>query len=418
MIKSISSGFRRRVGLRKLFSKEYLDRWILLLVIPGGSFLPWVTFPLSRGKSPFNLHSPVLLSWGLLFLLTAILTIIGIKWSRWFLFLLLVIVLSFPLQIHWDYIFVNSISSEIGQFKDIRQFANKNLYESNFLSLPEELRPSDISDIWVDPWLRVLVTAESLGIGFWIVLIGTVIVSRKLGRRKFIMALLFSIILSLPGIATASFLTLGRDAFIRGNYSKSVNVYKRAMSINQSFGNRTLKKLELYYLWVGESLFHLGVKDTPEVYLFLGKNLEGVDSFVKSKEMYERAMSLPPVKQSLAKALVKEALYDFKEKEFGSAMERLEEAIKLDRTQIEAPFYMTYISFVLKNQQLTLYYAGLVLDRCKEKLLVSDLYNILGDMYEKTEDPADARAMYRQSISTFDRVKNGNYHAWVGIAGW
>lgn len=418
MIKSISSGFRKGGNLKKFFSKEYLDKWILLVVISAGSFLPWVTFPLSRGRSSFNLHSPILLSWGLLFLLTGIFTIIEIKWSKCFLSLLLVIVFSFPLQIHWDYIVVNNATSEIGQFNSITQFASKNLYESNFLSLPVELTPPEIGDIWVDPWSRILVTIESLGIGFWITLLGTIIVSRKLGGKRFIIALLFSIILSLPGIVTASFLTVGRGAFIRGNYSKSVDKYRLAMRINQSFGNGTLKELELYYLWAGESLFHLGVKDAPEVYIFLGKNLEGIGSFIKSKEMYERAMSLPPAKQALARTIVKEALYDFKENEFGSAMERLEEAIKLDKTQIEAPFYMTYISSVLENQQQTFYYSSLVLDRCKEKLLISDLYNMLGDMYEKTGNLADARTMYKESISTFDRIKTPNYHAWVGIAGW
>jgi hypothetical protein len=106
---------------------------------------------------------------------------------------------------------------------------------------------------------------ESLGIGFWIALAGTIIVSRRLGTRKILIALLLSLILSVPGILTASFLTLGRNAFLVGNYSKSVNMYKRAMGINQSLGNGTLGKLKIYYVWVGETLFHLGINDAPEV---------------------------------------------------------------------------------------------------------------------------------------------------------
>jgi hypothetical protein len=99
-------------------------------------------------------------------------------------------------------------------------------------------------------------------------------------------------------------------------------------------------------------------------------------------------------------------------------MERLEEAFKLDNNQIEALFYATYISSVLKDQKSTLYYSSLLFDRCREKIVFSDLYNIIGDMYQKTEDIADARATYKKSIGAWDRVKDGNYHAWVGIAGW
>jgi tetratricopeptide (TPR) repeat protein len=190
------------------------------------------------------------------------------------------------------------------------------------------------------------------------------------------------------------------------------------MSINQSFGNRTLRGLGIYYSWLGESLFHTGVKDSPSVYFFLGVNLEDKGLFIESKEMYQKALSLPPTRKALARTIVKEALDDFKEKEFGSAMERLEEAFKLDHSQIEGLFYATYISSILKDQKLTLYYSHLLFDRCREKIVFSDMYNILGDVYQKTEDAADARDTYKKSINAWDRVKNGNYHAWVGIAGW
>jgi len=412
LIKSASSKFKPH--LKKSSSKASVDKWILVLVSLV-LFLPWIKLPLSGGVSSFNFYSPILLSWGLLLLPITILTIVR---ARWFLFPLLVIVLSFPLQTHWNYEFVTDASSEVEQYKNISQFADKYLYESNFAGSPEEIRVPDISDLWVEPWPRVVLTIESLGIGFWIALTGTIIVSRRLGTRRILIALLLSLILSLPGILTASFLTLGRNAFLAGNYSKSVNMYKRAMGINQSIGNRTLGKLKIYYVWVGETLFHLGINDAPEVYFFLGKNLEGVSSFIKSREMYQKALSLPPAKKSLATVLVREAADDFKGKEFGSAMERLEEAFKLDNNQIEALFYATYISSVLKDQKSTLYYSSLLFDRCREKIVFSDLYNIIGDMYQKTEDIADARATYKKSIGAWDRVKDGNYHAWVGIAGW
>ncbi|HZX13967.1 MAG TPA: hypothetical protein VFF49_06165 [Thermodesulfobacteriota bacterium] len=299
----------------------------------------------------------------------------------------------------------------------IKGFAASYIYEPNIVGSPG-IVVSDISYLWNDLGSRVLLTVESLGIGFWIAFIGTIIVSRKLGRKKLVIALLFSIILSLPGIITDFFLTLGRDAFLKGNYLRSLDMYRLAMRINQSFGNRTLKELESYYIWVGESLFHTGVEDAPEVYFFLGNNLEGINSFIKSKEMYQESMSLPPARKVLARVTVKEAFNDFEEKRFGSAMERLEEAFKLDRNQFEALFYMTYVSFVLKNQQLTSYYSSLLFDRCKEIILLSDVYNILGDVYHLSENFPGSRTMYRKSIKTFDKVKNGNYHAWKGIAGW
>jgi len=217
---------------------------------------------------------------------------------------------------------------------------------------------------------------------------------------------------------TASFLTLGRNAFLKGDYVKSLDRYKFAMEINQFVGKRTLKEAEFYYLWIGESLFHMGVKNAPEVYFFLGKNLEEADSFIKSKEMYQKSLSLPPARKALAGAMVAEAKNDFNQKRFGSAMESLEEAFRLDRNQFEALFYMTYISFILKDKQSSLYYSSQLFDICKERTLISDVYNILGDMYHRAEKFADSRDMYRKSIKAFDRKKNGNYHAWVGLAGW
>ena len=417
MIKSILSKFKKKASLKRFFSRPSLDKWVLLLVSIG-SFLPWVKFPLSGGISSFNLYSPILLSWGLLFLPTAILTMIGIKGSRWFLFLLLMIVLSFPLQIYWDYAFLQDIISEITQKENIKQFAANNIYAPNIMYSPEDISLSDITNLWDDPWLRVFITVESLGAGFWIAFIGTIIISRKLGKRKFIIALFLSLILSLPGILTASFLTQGRDAFLTGNYLKSVDMYRLAMKINQSFGNKTLKELESYYMWLGESLFHAGVNDAPEVCFFLGGNLDGVNSFIKSKEMYKKSMSLSPAKKALARTMVKESVDDFNEKGFGSAMERLEEAFRLDKNQFEALFYMSYISLVLKDGELISYYSSLLFDRCKEKILLSDSYNVLGDMYHQAEKFTDSRAMYRESIKNFDNPLLWNYHAWKGIAGW
>jgi len=416
LIKDIFSKCREKSSPKKLLSKISLDQWILLLVSVG-SFLRWVKFPLSGGISPFNLHSPILLSWGLLFLPIVILAIMGI--SRWFLFILLIMVFSFPLQIHWDYGFIQDIALETLQMNDIRQFTKKNVFEPNVLDdTPTDINHPDVSDLWTAPWSRVTLTVDSLGIGFWIVFIGTVIVSRKLGARRITIALLVSITLSIPGIMTASFLTLGRSAFLVGNYSKSVDMYKLAMRIDQSLGNRTLNRLELYYLWFGESLFHMGVRDEPQVYFFLAKNLQQVRSFSKSREMYWESMSLPPTRRALAKAMVDEAIMDIKEKSFGSAMDRLNEAYGLDRNNFESLFYMAYISFVLKDRKSASYYSGLLFDSCKEKLLFADLYNILGDTYNKTGELVDSRNMYIKSVDTFDRVKNGNYHAWVGIAGW
>ncbi len=412
-IKSISGKFRKKAGLKKLFSKTSLDRWVLLLVSLG-LFLPWVELPLSGGINSLNLYSPILLSWGLLLLPIAILTFIGI---RWFLFFLLIIVLSFPLQIHWDYAFLQNVISEVMQKENIKQFAKSYIYEPNIVGSPG-ITITDISYLWDDAWSRINLTRESLGVGFWIAFIGTIIVSRKLRIKKFVIALLLSLTLSLPGIVTASFMALGRNAFLTGDYLRSADMYNLAMKVNQSFGNKTLKDLESYYLWLGESLFHTGVNDAPEVYFFLGNNLEGIDSFIKSEEMYQESMSLPPAKKVLARVTVKEAVNDFEEKRFGSAMERFEEAFELDRNQFEALFYMSYISFVLKDRQLTLYYSGLLFDRCKEIILLSDVYNILGDMYHQAENFSPSRDMYIKSIDTFDRIKNGNYHAWKGIAGW
>lgn len=418
MIKSILSKFKKKASLKRFFSRASLDKWVLLLVSIG-SFLPWVKLPLSGGISSFNLYSPVLLSWGLLFLPTAILTMIGIKGARWFLFLLLTIVLSFPLQIHWDYAFLQDIISEITQKENIKQFATNNIYAPNIIySLEDIISLSDIGNLWDDPWLRISTTIESLGGGFWIAFIGTIIVSRKLGRKKFVIALFLSLILSLPGIITAYLLTQGRNAFLTGDYLKSAHMYNLAMKVNQSFGNRTLKELESYYIWVGESLFHTGVENTPEVYLFLGNNLEGIGSFIRSKEMYQKSMSLPPAKKALARVMVEEAIDDFEEKRFGSAMERLEEAFRLYRNQFEALFYMSYISLVLKDERLTPYYSSLLFDRCKEKILLSDSYNVLGDIYHQAEKFTDSRTMYRESIDDFDNVLIWNYHAWKGIAGW
>lgn len=401
---------------QKFLSKISPDGWILLLVSMA-SFLRWIKFPLSGGISPFSLYSPVFLSWGLLFLLIVILAIIGV--SRWFLFVLLVVVFSFPLQIHWNYIFVEDISSEVVQMNNIRQFARENIYEPNIINnTPTDISPSDINNLWSNPWARVVLTVKSLGAGFWVAFIGTIIVSRKLGAKKIIFALLVSFALSLPGIITASFMVLGRSAFLVGDYSRSVDMYRIAMRINQSFGNKTLNKLGLYYEWVGQSLFHMGIEDIPEIYFFLGRNLERVNSFMKSKEMYRESANLPPGKKALARVMVEEAVSDFQKENFGSAMERLKEAYVLDRNQVEALFYMTYISFLLKDQGSALYYSSLLFDKCKEKLLFSDLYNIIGDVYQRTDNLADSNAIYRKSINVFDLIKRGNYHAWKGRAGW
>jgi len=416
LIEFISNKLEKIVDLlERFFRKIPLDKWLLGLASIG-LFLHWVKYPLSGGINSFNLYSPILISWGLLFLIVAISAIIR---NRWFLlFPLLVIVLYFPLQIHWDYVFIQDIISEITQKGKIQQFAEGHVYEPNIVNPPEDLKPSDTSDLWNDPWSRIILAIESLGIGFWIAFIGIIIISRKLGRKKFIIALLCSLALSLPGMLTASFLTLGRNAFLKGDYVKSLDRYKFAMEINQFVGKRTLKEAEFYYLWIGESLFHMGVKNAPEVYFFLGKNLEEADSFIKSKEMYQKSLSLPPARKALAGAMVAEAKNDFNQKRFGSAMESLEEAFRLDRNQFEALFYMTYISFILKDKQSSLYYSSQLFDICKERTLISDVYNILGDMYHRAEKFADSRDMYRKSIKAFDRKKNGNYHAWVGLAGW
>src|SRR3972149_12065356 len=223
LVKSIPDKFKIKAYLKKFFSKASLDRWVLILVSVG-LFLHWVKYPLSGGINSFNLYSPILLSWGLLFLIVAISAIIR---NRWFLVLiLLIIVLYFPLQIHWNYKFVQDIFSQTAQIEDIKRFAQMYVYEPNIAYSKQTIK---LGDIWNDPLSRVFLTIESLGVGFWIAFIGTLIVSRKLGRKKFIVAVIFSLILSLPGVLSASFLTLGRSAFLKGDYLKSLDRYKVAM---------------------------------------------------------------------------------------------------------------------------------------------------------------------------------------------
>lgn len=417
----IKSNFiKSKPCLRNSISKKSINKWVLTLIFIS-LFLPWVKLPLSGGVSSFNFYSPILLSWGLLLLTALVLAVIGIRWS---LVVLLILVFSFPLQTHWNYRFIRDAISEVRQKGSIRVFADRYLYEPN---IGDEFGPnvvgsqivfSEISDLWDNPLSRVVLTVKSLGIGFWLAFIGTLIISRTLGKKGIFVALLIAVLLSLPGIITGSFLTMGRRAFLTGNYSRSLDMYRRAMGVNQSIGNRTLKELGAYYLWVGGDLFHMGVKDAPEVYFFLANNLEAVGSFIESRQMYQRSINLPPAKKALAKANVEESIADLKEKNLGAAMERIEEALRLDKNQIEALFYATYISFVLRDHQLALYYSSLLFDRCREKLVFSDLYNILGDTYQRMGNVLDARDMYIRSRDAFDRVKNGNYHAWVGIAGW
>ncbi len=58
-----------------------------------------------------------------------------------------------------------------------------------------------------------------------------------------------------------------------------------------------------------------------------------------------------------------------------------------------------------------------ILKKIKNRYLLADMYNLLGDIYSYFY-VAKAREYYKKSILSYDRVKSGNFHAFKGLAGW
>jgi tetratricopeptide (TPR) repeat protein len=54
----------------------------------------------------------------------------------------------------------------------------------------------------------------------------------------------------------------------------------------------------------------------------------------------------------------------------------------------------------------------------RNKFILSDLYNLLGDIYGELKEVSLSRHYYTKSLHTYDRVKSGNFHAYKGLSGW
>ena len=179
-----------------------------------------------------------------------------------------------------------------------------------------------------------------------------------------------------------------------------------------------MSKTEFYNLGLGEALYRAGYAEEWQSGFYLANKYEKSGSYQNALNLYRSSQNLLPSKDTAARTLVKKSLVDIDQKRFGSSLASLNDSYLADSERIETIFYLQYLNSLLNDQLNSLNFGQLLIEKCGNRVLLSDVYNMLAKTYSELGQGQVSKSMYKQSLKYYDSLRKSNYPAWEGLAGW
>lgn len=233
------------------------------------------------------------------------------------------------------------------------------------------------------------------------------------------------VVLVLSGALSARSVKAEYDR-IQGNASLAQGEFHQAVSYFESAlrWDPNLIYNPIYMDSLGATYYRLGWHDRPETRMYVGDHYLGGKEFLRAMREFEVAIAQKPdlflANRKRVEALMALGLDYFGAKSFGAAISSWSEAVRIDPNQVQGHLYLTkaYLENDRLEQGRALGRAQVALEKTADRLVKSDVYNLMGDSYYKQRDFLLARDMYQRSKEAFSLVKILiNFNAMKGLQG-
>ena len=385
------------------------------LLILISLFSAWVYFPLSSGKNSFDFETIVYFSFGTVLFTLSVLFLLGFRRTMP---LIIILIFSFPIMLAANYEFNEKILDELIQVLNIKKFAKAHVFEPNIVYFEKNADITGSVIQWDSLILKFKLVSNSLGFGYLLSFFCALFLFSRLKIKTVLIVISVTVLLLLPIIYTDYYLQKAEKKLLAGKYSESAANLKKAEKINGIFRNGKLVNTEFFNILVGESLYRGGYSDAPQADFFLAYRYEQLGSYQDALNLYQLTTSLPPSDKALARTMTKKSFVDMEENRFGSSYASLNTANSINPDSIEAIFYLQFVASYLNDHERSIEYGRQVTEKSGNKVLLSDVYNLLAKSYSELGQKQRSKDMYKLSLNYYDSLRKSNYPAWKGLAGW
>jgi hypothetical protein len=423
-----------------LFSTEGLV-WIGLVLVTGGAVFGWVQTPLQgviRGyafgvlgrAAPTDALANHLnpLSYGVVCLLGVALVVVctARRWHRGLrrhtgAALLLVVLVFWVSFMARQQLLVEALVIENSERNNIISFAlNVDGYAS-LLPIVDLPGTGTLLE-------RIQTVYALVGYGWWFAFWGSglLLASGFVGARgrpgRFAAGwsgifLLMVILLAGPAVMAEYHRARGEALYGRAQYVEAVERLRKAVAWAPALRENLATQGR-----IGAALYWLGDRTTPQARLYIAGNLEGQGEFPRAEMELLLAVGGDPEWKLLRRRLVElHASWGvrlFRGVESG-AIPHWEQALRLDDRAKHLRYYLAHAYYGLddRDQSRALARGLELVALTRDRGILADAYQRLGDMHFKAHQDDDARAMYRVSLAMIPLVKQLNLRAQKGLIG-
>lgn len=412
----ISSELKRKVIFfnRPFVVGEIVEKSVAIIILVS-LFFSWIYFPLTIDKSSFQAGPRLYFSFGAVLFILLTLFLLGLRFT---LPLIIITVFAFPFVLSGNYLFMEKIVDELNQIVGIINFSKTHSYEPNIVHL-EKYLPVTFFDLPLEsigPKIKLVI--YSLGIGYLVSFLCSLFLLTRLNLKQLLLTVIILFVILVPTAVEEYYIDKGKGTILNGEYGKSIYYLNKAKESNKILRNGNLSETGFFNLMVGENLYRDGQRETPQSNFFIANKYEQTGSFQKAVDKYRMSEELAPAKDYTARALIKKSIADMDNKRFGSSLTALNNAYLINPDRIETIFYLQYLNSAIKDNERSISYGKLLIEKSGNKLLLSDVYNLLAKTYSELNQNQVSKEMYRKSLKNYDNLRKSNYPAWKGLAGW
>lgn len=412
----ISSELKRKIiFFNRPFPVEEIAEKSVAIIILVSLFFSWIYFPLTIDKNAFQTGPRLYISFGSVLLVLLTLFLLGLRFT---LPLIILAVFAFPLVLSGNYLFMEKIVDELNQIAGIINFSKTHIYEPNIVHLEKHIPVTVFNLPWESVSSKIKLVIYSLGFGYLVSFLCSLFLLTRLSLKQLLLTVIILFVILIPTAVEDYYIDKSKGALLNGEYAKSINFLNKAKESNKILRNGHLADTGFFNLMLGENLYRDGYQEAPQSIFFIANKYEQSGSFQKAINLYRMSEELAPAKDFTSSAMIKKSIIDMDDKRFGSSLTALNSAYLINPARIETIFYLQYLNSVLKDNERSISYGKLLIEKSGNKLLLSDVYNILAKTYSELNQKQVSKEMYRKSLKNYDSLRKSNYPAWKGLAGW
>lgn len=286
------------------------------------------------------------------------------------------------------------INYELSKLVSLKNFMQDNIFESNMINL--------------------VVTNEDihyfLSFGYYVSLLGFLIGIREIKTFKWIVKVVLisgSFLIVIWLLLASSIYLMNRDKA----FGKSVYLLLKHLN---TFSH-VINDYDYIYFKAGEFDQNKG-KESWERTFYQAVIYKNNNDFIRSLDLLKRL-------RSHKTSLINLQLADMASRVPKSTLSRGEKINLLSNIYIYYPhpdiaIYLALLYFENKTYHSVISLINDAIPHVRNKYILADLYNVLGDSYGGMNEVYAARFHYKKSLMMFDRIRSGNFHAYKGLAGW